>query len=149
MFKKTFKAQSTNKLKTSDKKKLRDTVKRVFPALKEDDLELLLPLKGDVCVSKISGTHTLIYSLDGEPLFIDTTGRNSLFPTVMALWRMPHMLPTITIYPPVFKYILSGAGANSIWSYWGQQIWCFLVWLFLKRALMVLDRFWKDKREVS
>ena len=84
MFKKEFKIQAQNKLKSSDKRKFRELVARNFSILKDHDttlLDTLIPPKFDVEVAKIAGSRTVIYLVEENPLFIDLDGRNDFFPT--------------------------------------------------------------------
>ena len=82
MFKKPFKLQTQNLLKGSDKKKFRDIVSRQFSArLRPEDLDLLVPLKGNVSTAKIADSRMVLYFLESEPIFLDMNGRNDLIPT--------------------------------------------------------------------
>lgn len=81
MFKKPFKAQQQNLLKSSDKRKLRDNLLRNFPDIKEDDLNIVIPPKEDVMMQKVAGTHMLIYMVGNNPVFFDLDGRGDYFPT--------------------------------------------------------------------
>jgi hypothetical protein len=85
MFKKSFKLQANNLLKSKDKRKLRDAVLKSFPRIKESDLDSILPLKEEISFHKISGTHTLLYVCLGNPVFFDVDGKGDLFPTGM--WK--------------------------------------------------------------
>ena len=83
MFKKPFKTQQQNLLKSSDKRKLRDNLLRNFPNIKEDELNQVLPIKEDIMMQKISGSHMLLYLVDNNPLFFDLDGRGDFYPTCM------------------------------------------------------------------
>lgn len=81
MFKKPFKTKA-NIVKTSDRKKLKEAILKWYPALDAAALDELIPTKGDsVTSAKITGSYTIIYYVDNEPVFYDTDSRNTLFPT--------------------------------------------------------------------
>ena len=83
MFKKPFKTRA-NVVKTSDRKKLKEAILKAYPALESGPLDQLIPTKGDsVTSSKITGSYTIIYYVDNEPVFYDVDSRNTLFPTGM------------------------------------------------------------------
>ncbi len=140
MFKKPFKLQSQNNLKSSEKKKLKDSLLKAYPHVTSEEFDSVLGgSKDNLALGKISGTYTLIYLLQGQPLFFDLDGRGDFYPTgigcfhcnytsgvfllwltnlflflsVYTLWKIPHLLPTLTVHPHVFKYISGGAG-NSL-----------------------------------
>jgi hypothetical protein len=82
MFKKGFKIQNSTLVKTSEKKRLRDVAQRSFPRLSYEQLDFIMPAKSQVAVTKVGGSHTLVYVIDGQPIFIDSDGRgNDLIPT--------------------------------------------------------------------
>lgn len=81
MFKKPFKTQQQNLLKSSDKRKLRDSLLRNFPDTKDDQLSIVLPAKEDVVMQKISGTHMLLYLVANNPIFFDLDGKGDYYPT--------------------------------------------------------------------
>jgi len=81
MWKKDFKSRSSI-LKTSERKKLKETLLRQYPDLSPLALDQLLPSKGDsVTSSKVQGTYTIIYSVDNDPVFFDVDSRNTIYPT--------------------------------------------------------------------
>lgn len=81
MFKKPFKTKSTI-VKTSDRKKLKEAILRAYPALSSEALDSVLPSKGDsVTSAKITGTYTIIYYVDNDPMFFDIDSRNTILPT--------------------------------------------------------------------
>jgi translation initiation factor 2D len=86
MWKKPFTAHKKTLLKSSDKRKLKEQLLQAFRGLKQEDLEELIPQKADVSVTKVQGSHTLIYTKDEQPLFIDSDGRQNFYPSGMALF---------------------------------------------------------------
>ena len=52
-----------------------------------------------------------VYAVNGEPLFVDTTGKLSQtpLPTIFTLWRSPELLPAFTVIPDVSRFVLNGA----------------------------------------
>ena len=72
-----------------------------YPDLSEEDLKELFPAKCQLVISKLSNRGQA-YSLDDEPLFFDPEGRGDyLVPTIYALWRFPHILPTLYTHSQV------------------------------------------------
>lgn len=122
MFKKPFKVQSKTPLSRKDKQKLQKLILETFPILAnhEDILPLLLPKSStktnsnEIYLTKISGTNTLIYSQDKEPLFFDVDGKKKIWPTIFALWKAPFLLEPVPIKEPVFEFLQKGAGTQSI-----------------------------------
>mmetsp|Transcript_12603 Transcript_12603/g.28558 ORF Transcript_12603/g.28558 Transcript_12603/m.28558 type:complete len:581 (-) Transcript_12603:83-1825(-) len=108
MFKKQFAVQSQNLLSKKDLKNLRSQLLEQLPALEEKVVEELLP--GDqVKVSKLDNRCLLYSQGDGPATFFDLEGRGELFPTLHTLWMHPQILPELTIYAPVSKFVLNGA----------------------------------------
>jgi translation initiation factor 2D len=109
MFKKPFKLQTPSLLKKSEQRKFRENVKKAFN-LTDDALAQLVAVKDEVSVARVAETHILIYTVNGQPLFFEPTGRGDLFPTVYSLWKAPSLLPAIATHGPVFvRYISRGA----------------------------------------
>jgi len=97
MWKKEFKSRSSI-LKTSDRKKLKETILKQFPALPVAALDELLPSKGDsVTSSKVQGTYTIIYSVDNEPMFFDVDSRSTIYPTGMSNLHSKTCRPRLTL----------------------------------------------------
>eukprot|EP01112_Ceratiomyxa_fruticulosa_P020694 TRINITY_DN7131_c0_g1_i1.p1 TRINITY_DN7131_c0_g1~~TRINITY_DN7131_c0_g1_i1.p1 ORF type:complete len:615 (-),score=137.22 TRINITY_DN7131_c0_g1_i1:87-1931(-) len=109
MFKKPIKVKTQNILKGSERKKLRELVARSFPNAKEEDILSLIPTKEEVSVLKIAQSRMLIYLLGKEPILFDPNDDNDIYPTAFTLHKIPNILPTLTIFPPVLHYILKGA----------------------------------------
>jgi predicted ribosome-associated RNA-binding protein Tma20/translation initiation factor 1 (eIF-1/SUI1) len=109
MWKKPFKSRSSI-LKTSERKKLKEALLRLYPALTAESLDALIPSKGDSVTScKVQASYTIIYSVDNEPLFFDADSRNTLYPTVYALWKLPPFMDSLYIHPATFQYLARGA----------------------------------------
>jgi hypothetical protein len=71
-------------IKSSEKRKLKEKLLIAFPALTSESLDLLLPNKEDIHETKVTGSRTVIYSKNEEPLFLDLEGRGdskNFFPT--------------------------------------------------------------------
>ncbi|KAL5714678.1 hypothetical protein ACHQM5_016607 [Ranunculus cassubicifolius] len=111
MFKKSFESKSQQRLSGADRKKLRRSVKDKFPNASDSDIDLILPPKTEVTVSKLPN-RVLVYSVeDGFPMFFDVDGRgNDIFPTVYALWKVPELLPAFMLKGgEVSHFIIGGA----------------------------------------
>ncbi|KAI3513008.1 hypothetical protein L1887_20332 [Cichorium endivia] len=111
MFKKSVEAKSQQRLSGADRKKLKRTIKERFPNASEADLDILIPPKVEVSVSK-HPNRVLIYSLEGGlPIFFDVDSRGTtIFPTVYSLWKVPHLLPAFILKGgEVSRYVIGGA----------------------------------------
>ncbi|KAI3684614.1 hypothetical protein L6452_33838 [Arctium lappa] len=111
MFKKSVEAKSQQRLSGADRKKLKRTIKERFPNASDSDLDTLIPPKVEITVSK-HPNRVLIYSLEGGlPMFFDVDSRGtSIFPTVFALWKVPHLLPAFILKGgEVSRYVIGGA----------------------------------------
>lgn len=111
MFKKSVEAKSQQRLSGADRKKLKRTIKERFPNASETDLDILIPPKVEVTVSK-HPNRVLIYCLEGGlPIFFDVDSRGTtIFPTVYALWKVPHLLPAFILKGgEVSRYVIGGA----------------------------------------
>jgi len=110
MFKKErdLEQRSSTLLKNKEARKLRADILAAFPSTNDEQLTELLPTKGQVTMTKLS-QRTVLYSVDGVPLFFDHLGRNDMYPTCMALWRLPHLLRSFVVHSPVSEYVLRGA----------------------------------------
>jgi hypothetical protein len=53
--------------------------------LSDDALAQLVAVKDEVSVGRVAETHTLVYIVNGQPLFFEPTGRGDLFPTGSSL----------------------------------------------------------------
>ncbi|KAL4559634.1 hypothetical protein LXL04_031777 [Taraxacum kok-saghyz] len=111
MFKKSVEAKAQQRLSGADRKKLKRTIKERFPNASDTDLDTLIPPKVEVTVSK-HPNRVLIYSLEGGlPIFFDVDSRGTtIFPTVYALWKVPHLLPAFILKGgEVSRYMIGGA----------------------------------------
>lgn len=111
MFKKPLDSKSQSRLSGADRKKLRRLVREKFPAASDAELDVLLPPKAEIAVSKLSN-RALVYIVEGEfPVFFDVDGRgNEILPTVFALWQVPDMLPAFVLKgAEVSRFIIGGA----------------------------------------
>ncbi|KAK9134144.1 hypothetical protein Syun_013474 [Stephania yunnanensis] len=112
MFKKAVEAKSVQRLSGADRKKLRRAAKERFSGASDEDMDLILPPKADITVSKYPN-RALVYGVDpgGIPMLFDLDGRGSdILPTVYALWKVPHLLPAFLLKGvEVSRYVIGGA----------------------------------------
>ncbi|KAI3464254.1 hypothetical protein Pfo_020917 [Paulownia fortunei] len=111
MFKKAVEAKSQQRLSGADRKKLKRAIKERFPNASDADIDVLLPPKVEITVSKYPN-RVLVYGLEGDcPMFYDGDGRGSeIFPTVYALWKVPDLLPAFMLKGgEVSRFMLGGA----------------------------------------
>lgn len=111
MFKKAVEAKSQQRLSGADRKKLKRIVRERFPSVSDADIDLLLPPKVEITVTKYPN-RVLVYGLEGDcPMFFDGNGRGTeIFPTVYALWKVPDLLPAFMLKGgEVSRYVLGGA----------------------------------------
>ncbi|CAN0182358.1 unnamed protein product, partial [Hapterophycus canaliculatus] len=99
--------RSRSLLKNSAAKKIKAEIVSALPCLTKDVIDELMPNKASCCcpwgkrfcdgieVVKLA-TRALVYFHvpSKTPLFFDSDGRNNLFPTVYALWRVRQIVPT-------------------------------------------------------
>ncbi|CAF3616749.1 unnamed protein product [Rotaria socialis] len=119
MFRKDFKAKGHTQVKSSDRKKLRQQIQQLYPALNDDILSLIIPTgKGEDFTScKISlstGDDILVYSTNKTPWFFvveDTKSKTErILPTVYLLWKCPDLLPLkFHTHRHVFNKLMNGA----------------------------------------
>jgi predicted ribosome-associated RNA-binding protein Tma20 len=100
--------RSRTLLKNKEVRSFKAEVAKQFPSLSEDALQVLLPNKAELHVTKLAN-RTLLYGIDQKVLFYDYQGRNQLFPTLHSLWLCPGMMRTLYTYGPVSKFVLRGA----------------------------------------
>jgi translation initiation factor 2D len=111
MFKKPVDVKTVQRLSGADKKKLRRTAKERFPQASDADLDAILPPKGEITLAKYPN-HALVYAIEGEfPMIFNIDARgHDLFPTVYALWKVPHLLPAFMLKGgEVSRYVIGGA----------------------------------------
>ncbi|PIN11625.1 Filamentous baseplate protein Ligatin, contains PUA domain [Handroanthus impetiginosus] len=111
MFKKAVEAKSQQRLSGADRKKLKRTIRERFPNASDADIDVLLPPKVEITVSKYPN-RVLVYGLEGDcPMFYESDGRGSeILPTVYALWKVPNLLPAFMLKGgEVSRFVLGGA----------------------------------------
>ncbi|KAL3641511.1 hypothetical protein CASFOL_016479 [Castilleja foliolosa] len=111
MFKKAVEAKSQQRLSGADRKKMKRSIRDRFPNASDADIDILLPPKVEISVSKYPN-RVLVYSLEGDcPMFYDADGRGSeILPTVYALWKVPDLLPAFMLKGgEVSRYVIGGA----------------------------------------
>ncbi|KAL0359958.1 UNVERIFIED_CONTAM: Eukaryotic translation initiation factor 2D [Sesamum radiatum] len=111
MFKKAVEPKSQQRLSGADRKKLKRAIRDRFRNASDAHIDLLLPPKVEITVSKYPN-RVLVYGLEGDcPMFYDVDGRGSeIFPTVYALWKVPDLLPAFTLKGgEVSRFVLGGA----------------------------------------
>ncbi|CAM9378933.1 unnamed protein product [Ectocarpus sp. 6 AP-2014] len=130
--------RSRSLLKNSAAKKIKAEIVSALPLLTKEIIDELMPNKDGIEVVKLA-TRALVYFHvpTKTPLFFDSDGRNNLFPTVYALWRVGQLAsttpgaaaaaagggaaataagneagrccPPLVVHPPVSKFLLNGA----------------------------------------
>ena len=100
--------KSRSLLKNKEVRKLRADVLIQFPSLSEESLTETINAKSQVVAVKLS-TKSILYFVNDVPLLFDLCGRNDLYPSVFMLWKLPEMIPAITIHAPVSEFVLKGA----------------------------------------
>ncbi|THG08755.1 hypothetical protein TEA_027116 [Camellia sinensis var. sinensis] len=111
MFKKPVESRTQQRLSGADRKKLKRTVKERFPYASDADIDVLIPPKAEITVSKFPN-RIHVYGLEGSfPMFFDVDGRGTeIFPTVFALWKVPDLLPAFILKGgEVSRFIIGGA----------------------------------------
>lgn len=112
IFIKPFRVKSNTQMKGSDKKKLKASLKKSFPNLSDTDLNVLLPTKEEIVVSKIftfNEESVLLYIHNKNTVFFEMEKDKIFFPTVYTLWKHPNLIPFLTTWPPVMSRIANGA----------------------------------------
>ncbi|GBP91570.1 Eukaryotic translation initiation factor 2D [Eumeta japonica] len=106
----TYKLKSNNTLKNSEKKQLAQRILDNFSTTTEEKVKELVPIKSNASCMRLithSGDTIAVYVVDGEPIILETADR--LCPTLCGLWKLPDLLPTITIHSLVLGKIQGGA----------------------------------------
>jgi len=101
-----------HKLSGSDRKKLRKGLERKLPKCTDEQLDEMLPSKGDLSMAKLGAPHKGIVYFNGEmPVLIDVNGKGDfLIPTVFSLWSSPNLLPAFEVkHCQVTRFIVGGA----------------------------------------
>jgi len=122
MFRKTFRVQKSNPMRSTDRKKLRGLVLKLYPAA-EPEIDRMIPIgEGEVLVLKLSNKCT-VWSLNvgqtaqggldkfGQPMFFAAQHEEDklVYPTVYSLWIEPNMMPAMFTHAEVSPYIFGGA----------------------------------------
>jgi translation initiation factor 2D len=99
MFKKSVSYVGKHKLSGADQKKLRRSLAVKLPKASDEDLQAILPSKGDISVAKLGPPHRGLAYFNGNlPMIIDLNGKgDTLMPTVFALWAAPNVVPTFQV----------------------------------------------------
>ncbi|CAH0516446.1 unnamed protein product [Peronospora belbahrii] len=116
MFAKPIKVSGNVLLKNKDAKKLRRDVAERFESTIEgpDDSNLKQLLTSKTVIKKISfqaPSRVVVFTAEEtkEPLMFDVTGKGDFCFSVYALWRVPMLLPPLTVHAPVSEFVLRGA----------------------------------------
>ena len=67
---------------------------KCFPAISDDDLNVLLPMKEEIVVNKIftfSEESCLVYIHKKNAVFIELEKEKLFIPTVYTLWKLPEV----------------------------------------------------------
>eukprot|EP00976_Prorocentrum_cordatum_P046153 932386-Prorocentrum_minimum.AAC.2 len=99
MFKKNVSYAGKHKLSGADQKKLRKNLAAKLPRATEEDLQAILPLKGDISVAKMGPPHRAhVYFHVDLPMIVDLNGKgDTMIPTVFALWAAPNVVPSFQV----------------------------------------------------
>jgi hypothetical protein len=80
MWKKPWKPQKQNLIKTSDKRRLKEKIAEQYPKISKEQLDLIIPQKGQITTIKVGGeSRTVVYCLEKDPIFFDIDGREKQF----------------------------------------------------------------------
>uniref|UniRef100_A0A1B0DJ40 Uncharacterized protein n=1 Tax=Phlebotomus papatasi TaxID=29031 RepID=A0A1B0DJ40_PHLPP len=111
MFIKPFKVKSKLLLRSSERKKLQVKITGKYPKLTEEDFGRIFPSSGNIHHTKIitSAEETVwVYLADKQPMFFELSNGN-IYPTIHALWVVPHLLSSVTTHPGVLPILAKGA----------------------------------------
>lgn len=129
MFKKPYQLKPQSSLRSSDKRKLKESIKSTFPTIPDEQFETVFPVKSqDVSMCKFTShsndTGSLI-SIGPNPLWLrldivdgntevvnrDRKARreNVWVPTVYTLWICPEILSIVYTHGAVFEKLFDGA----------------------------------------
>lgn len=98
---------TTNVLKSSTQRSVRKQILERCPAMSEEAMEVLIPKKSSLFLTKCRDNISFIV-LDGVPLFFQHFD-GPLIPTLRILHQYPSMLPHVQVDKGAIKYVLSGA----------------------------------------
>lgn len=77
-----------------------------FPFATEEKVKEIVPVKGSCACMKLvlhSGDLVNVYALDGIPMLMELP--QGLVPTICALWKVPDLVPVLTIHTPVLAKV--------------------------------------------
>lgn len=77
-----------------------------YPNVTGDKIKELVPAKSNTICMKLvlhSNETVSVYVVDNIPMMIETS--ESLYPTVCALWKIPELVPIITVHSPVLSKV--------------------------------------------
>lgn len=86
-------------------------VKRIqdeFPSAHEEKVKELVPAKSSAICMKVVlyNTETVsVFAVNGVPIVVDTPA--GLVPTVCALWKLPELLPVVTMHTAVLPKVIT------------------------------------------
>jgi predicted ribosome-associated RNA-binding protein Tma20 len=102
--------RSQTLLKNKEIKQLKAELLKQFRFFEDhpEELERFLPNKCDLTCIKLVN-RTLLYSMNGTTLLFDVEGRNNLFLTVSTLRIFPSLLPCLSTWGPVSRFVMKGA----------------------------------------
>jgi predicted ribosome-associated RNA-binding protein Tma20/translation initiation factor 1 (eIF-1/SUI1) len=100
--------RSRTLLKNKEAKTLKAEVLKQFPAVTEDEINALLPNKVNLTSIKLVD-RTILYTVDDVILFFDVNGRNNLYPSIVTMWKIPHIVKTMVTHGPVSRNLIRGA----------------------------------------
>lgn len=113
MFKKPFKLKSQVQLKSSEKKKLSNEIKKFFPVLTDEEISSISGSKENISRLRLvtfKEENVEVIIVDKVPLFFEIQQDNSIIlPTVFMAWRFPHALPHFTTNKYVLDKLKNGA----------------------------------------
>jgi len=110
MFRKPFKVKSNNAIRGSERRKLKDHLRKSYPRLPSDDIALIVPNKDPMSVVNIlthNDTSVTCYCLNKTPVLFNAN--DVLLPTVYTLWKYPHMCLSFKTFPHVLSILAGGA----------------------------------------
>lgn len=108
-FKKATPKGAPSRISGSDAKRLRAEAAKTLRAT-DESIDAILPKNAVYEMVKMSN-RAVVYLVDGQPMFVDGSGRWELFPTVYALWAIGESstLTTVRTHSLVSPKVLGGA----------------------------------------
>jgi len=106
--------QQSNRVSSTDYKRLRDNALYYLPGLTEETRDILLPSKAVLSSTRVKGTKMAIMSFvvgkgHNPPVLIVDEKDNVIFPTMFTLWNMRSIVPTLFIRPETWQFLARGA----------------------------------------